>query len=350
MTLYKYAKKAKISSIEKQKTNLPFHSNPFVSEASINPFLPTPELQCNVSEALAAQVARDAPYEQLAHRYVYQNDLSPTDIENLAKLGYQPQKMIHASQSLDMQLFVPMNDSGTPVLAFRGSKEALDWIHDANPSGVGIAQFDENIKVIENLLRSVDKVDVTGHSLGGALAQYTAVAFPEKVRRVVTFQSPGIPASRLKKLIEYNAQSKNPIESTHYRNRGDIVDDAGEAFTPGEALTFDHAMNPATAHTDYILENYHAKNAPPNPKGAPAVTVSPAEGIGSFRPAETARQNLLTPNQWEALRTAHQYGTKAADFVGNTARTAVDKTVHGAKSAVRMASRLVDKLKELKGK
>ena len=83
-------------------------------------------------------------------------------------------------------------------------------------------------------------VVVTGHSLGGALAQLAAAYFPSSVKRIVTFQSPAVDAAAADRVKQYNDQKPDgeKITSTHFRAEGDIVHTAGEKLTSGDVYTF----------------------------------------------------------------------------------------------------------------
>jgi pimeloyl-ACP methyl ester carboxylesterase len=99
-----------------------------------------------------------------------------------------------------------------------------------------------------------------GHSLGGALAQIVAAAFPDRVGRIVTFQAPGVSAETAKQIVDYNAAHPDEaIESSHHRVKGDLVPMGGEALTPG--VIHNHQMtggnafqrNPLAKHTSMPL-------------------------------------------------------------------------------------------------
>lgn len=275
-------------------------NNPFLNpnQKPHNPFLPISKKSTEIQKEalngveLKKQIGRDAALEQLAHKYVYQDVLSPQDHADLANLGFKANPLIKASQSLEMQVFVPIGDrakeDNTPVLAFRGTKGFADIMHDVNLSGVGIGQFRINQEIIGNILRSLNgKVDVTGHSLGGALAQITGVEYAHFVRRIVTFQSPGIPNHLVKKLEKHNEKAEKAIESTHYRVKNDLVDKAGEASTSGRVYEFAPGLNPLKAHSHFPLEAL--EKAKDEELAAMRIKSGKTNAPNTFRPAETGR-------------------------------------------------------------
>lgn len=157
--------------------------------------------------------------------------------------------MIYGANDFQMRLFLPIDPgAGRPaVVCFRGTEptRAADLMTDANPAGVGMDQYLLNVGVIDGAMRramalSGGKVVVSGHSLGGALAQIAASWHPDRVQRIVTFQAPGVNESRMQALVDFNrsAAPEDRITSTHYRVLGDVVPMAGEAMTPGEIHTF----------------------------------------------------------------------------------------------------------------
>jgi pimeloyl-ACP methyl ester carboxylesterase len=205
-------------------------------------------------EADRTRMRGDILNEHLAHSLAYRDaaELTDDDRRYLTEQGLQVGQVIHGVGGLDMTTFVPMpGKSGPPVLAFRGTKGMTDLVADANPAGVGAYQMSANEGLIAQTLASLATYGpptLTGHSLGGALAQMTASRFAGQVGRVVTFQSPGIPKDMVDKLDAHNreaeAKGTKPVESTHYAVNGDMVPMAGEAFTAGFLFVIDRGPDP----------------------------------------------------------------------------------------------------------
>lgn len=194
------------------------------------------------AESVYERISGDAVYETLAHEMVYEDTLSPAQRRTLTSLGYRPRPLVTDEVSdFQMQGFSPLdNEAGhsrQPVLAFRGSESIQDVIDDLNTQGVGALQMRRNLNSIMDQMEAMGgRVIVTGHSLGGALAQMAAALFPSRVIRVVTFQSPGVPADLIAQLTHYNENvpEDQRISSDHYQAEGGIVDAAGQAHTPGQ--------------------------------------------------------------------------------------------------------------------
>jgi len=142
---------------------------------------------------------------------------------------------------------VSKDGSKPPVLAVRGTGGSpterkgiavlKDVLEDANPISIGYSQFQANKNEIEAWLAAQNqqgrRPDVVGHSLGGALAQTIAAEFTDKVGQTVTFNSPGIDDSIA---LKFALNGGKPENVTHYVVSGDIVQMAGEAFLPGQAV------------------------------------------------------------------------------------------------------------------
>ncbi|MGI0482564.1 putative Ig domain-containing protein [Geminocystis sp. CENA526] len=151
-------------------------------------------------------------------------------------------------------------ENAPPILVIRGTGDPLDFLDDANPSGIGFTQFNNNRDVnnpdgIFQWLISQDRnfaPYITGHSLGGALSQWfasyiTDVTDDLPLGEVVTFNSPGISPS-------INFQGNNYGTSlfqlsevdgvTHYVTSADIVSLAGLTYIPGDVRFFDYSALP----------------------------------------------------------------------------------------------------------
>ncbi|MEG4227075.1 S8 family serine peptidase [Microcoleus sp. N9_B2] len=162
--------------------------------------------------------------------------------------GYKVDKVISdPSTGFYAVGLVSIDGSQPPVLAVRGTAGSpterqgiatlKDVLEDANPISIGYSQFQANKNEIEAWLAAQNqqgrRPDVVGHSLGGALAQTIAAEFTDKVGQTVTFNSPGIDDSIA---LKFAKNKGNPENVTHYVVSGDIVQMAGEAFLPGQAV------------------------------------------------------------------------------------------------------------------
>ncbi|MEM9121501.1 MAG: DUF4157 domain-containing protein [Cyanobacteria bacterium P01_F01_bin.56] len=217
------------------------------------------------AESLGSQISSHSIYELIAKDIAYVHSTGAMErklledkdisVDQLNQWGIKLEniRITHGYYGFQMTSIrwsnTPVQESRLPVIAFEGSKEILDWIEDANAEGIGAKQFQKSKRLIEKEIVNLGgKVDVTGHSLGGALAQITAATFPQNVSKVITFQAPGIDSRLIDSLEEYNSKAENPerVESFHYRAStgnsllggminydGDVVDDAGQQFTPG---------------------------------------------------------------------------------------------------------------------
>lgn len=243
--------------------------------------------------------------EQLAHRFAYHSpDLSsPSDLagvpqaekaqrerEMLKTIGYEKRDVIaNNATGFQATLFMPIVEmrggkkdptkiglpAGVelrPVVAFRGTADIQGAIDDANPKGIGAFQWSSHTNQVKGMLSvaqayGLGPADVTGHSLGGALAQRCALTHGSMVNNVVTFQSPG---------IGDDAQKVDPRQhkSTHYVMTGDIVSQAGGRRTSGEVVTLsDRAGDGMGNHTKFPLAAYNAPRA--DGKRVPGIQADP---------------------------------------------------------------------------
>lgn len=88
---------------------------------------------------------------------------------------------------------------GVPLLAALADRRvlAVDWPGhglsgaDVLPAGTGLREH--SVAVVDEVLAffGLDAVDAIGHSLGGQVALYVAIAHPERLRRLVLLGAPG---------------------------------------------------------------------------------------------------------------------------------------------------------------
>lgn len=185
--------------------------------------------------------------------------------ELLKVFGFTSDRVIYGRWGLQARAFLPDPKRKTPynqraILAFRGTEgmypavttlEAkLDTaIGDMTAEGAGYPQYQQNQELIARNLEFVarksqgGKAVLTGHSLGGALAQITAAKHPNLTDQVVTFMAPAIRTADAKTVDQYNRVHKDdPIEARHYRVEGDLVPLAGEKLLTGKLYTFERRV------------------------------------------------------------------------------------------------------------
>ncbi|BBC22649.1 lipase family [Pseudanabaena sp. ABRG5-3] len=199
-----------------------------------------------VDENAASKVdSLDVVYELIAHKLAYKGiDGIPAEMGQwLDNQGYQRNWLGTVQGSgLFCGLIMPKEGSDKkPVLAFKGTDfgKTGDALADADPVAVGFTAFKLKQEQIQGLISQAGgKVVVTGHSLGGALAQHAASAFTGNISKVVTFQAPGISQEQVRQFnnnVNDMEEDERP-EVVHHLATGDIVDLAGGKHIGGSGL------------------------------------------------------------------------------------------------------------------
>lgn len=241
-------------------------------------------------------------FEQLAHALAYEDSLSQTMKDDLHAWGYETtRRAMSGRHGLQFSCFLPDAERAKddyvrqlhggkvrPVMAFRGSEGEGDLESDLGEGGVGRSQWLGNEAMIRDQLMDLSgrgRVVVTGHSLGGALAQLTAAMYPGHVSEVVTFQSPAIPAAVVAQLKAHNdaAKPRDQIASTHYQVDGDLIDEIGREHTPGIVVKADVEEDGAIdAHTHLLAKSVTDEDGGAVVKGDPALGGAGAIATGEL--------------------------------------------------------------------
>lgn len=210
--------------------------------------------------------------EQIAHRIVYKSvgwlkDSADAldDRTLLWSAGYDlPDKPFESKPDGFFAMIFPVKRDAQkpakrPVLAFRGSEDVKDFLIADMQVSVGSSQFKAAMNTeLVRVAKLAGKCDVTGHSLGGALAQHMAVEHPSVCASVVTFQAPGIGAKA-------KGSGVDAEDVTHYVGAGDFVHLAGGDHIDGDVIqangfAWDSALEANTVgagvgHGDGVFES-----------------------------------------------------------------------------------------------
>lgn len=199
--------------------------------------------------------------EQLAHTYAY----GKGDMKTLEAWGYElAAEHEDKNSGFRVVAFKPQSDGALdpdgkplkPVVAFRGTANGGGALDDINDQGIGTYQFSRNEKETEQTIQAAKGTaapDVTGHSLGGALAQLAAARFGGMVGNIVTFQSAGINGAEAQRI------DSEEHKATHYRTGGDLVHSGGEAFANGNVVQFNtKGIDTALSHMTFPLAELNA--------------------------------------------------------------------------------------------
>jgi len=272
--------------------------------------------------------------EQLAHNYAYGRGDSAT----LEQWGYKVSSehedpnsgfRVVAFSPIDPIAKDPDGNTLKPVVAFRGTCNEGGALDDANERGIGTFQFSRNTKEIKAVIKSAKGKGapvVTGHSLGGALAQLAVARFGGMVGDVVTFQAPGIDSAEADKV------DPQKHKSTHYRAEGDLVSDAGEAHTGGEIIKFGHqGPQSGLTHLAFPLAELNSLRQKHKPEDTPVVEGARTHKDHWVKPEE--KQNVHQVVDTKVARNeVHEQTEKSLNANKQEAGKWADKDVqHGSR-------------------
>lgn len=224
---------------------------------------PTRTIQLKDTPNAAGQINKeDFEYEIIAHKFAY-DDIDDAGGDWLQQRGYQRtwacKPIIRSGLKACLLMpdaTTPLGASRTPILVFKGTTPTKvgDLLADMDPVAVGFTAFKAGQEEIANMIKDCPKVDVTGHSLGGALAQHAASAFSDKIRRIVTFQSPGISSVQA---AAFKGKKGVFEGASHHIAEGDLVDLAGGKHLAGDVFYHDLAKGQGHpgSHIKYLLNS-----------------------------------------------------------------------------------------------
>ncbi len=172
-------------------------------------------------------------------------------------------------QAVRLDPLNPDSEHGS-VVGFRGTEPfAAHQSTLTNPTGafddiaadlgrdIGGNQYRENQQRIQDFMAAgTGPMTVTGHSLGGALAQHAAAGATDlDVANVVGFQAPGIDRASARAFDQANADGH--IDVRFHEHENDVVHRAGEQKLAGTHYTWSDSNDPGVggAHTSNFMYN-----------------------------------------------------------------------------------------------
>ncbi len=195
--------------------------------------LPEANRANNVIEVTVQGAGPDALLEDLSRAYSYEDHLAGDHVG----FGYAVNQ-VFSDPSTGFYALGLTSQTSEPILLFRGTVPSVaspDFFSDFDPRGVGYDQFLANKAAVEAWLAALSSTNgapsLTGHSLGGALAQWFAADYTAgggTLDEVVTFNATGI--------SQQYASAFRPDRAGrvwHYVVNGDVVSLAGQAFLAG---------------------------------------------------------------------------------------------------------------------
>ncbi|MDA9774601.1 hypothetical protein N9B82_06550, partial [Saprospiraceae bacterium] len=293
-----------------------------------------------MDEFTAHQIAYKSPEDLIGGA-----GLSPQEREILENGGYDPDNIMVQTGPNGFQatLIMPMEEGVAPMLAIRGTADLAGVITDIDPEQVGDLQYKNNAETIAGMIEAAGgKVDLSGHSLGGAMAQIIAAHHTSSVGRVTTFQSPGI-SSETASLYKENASKldeENQPEVAHHIVENDLVSKAGEENLPGTFYEHDLGnIDPVTAHTSFVTGTSGFEEA----RNEYGITDDFMENeVGK----EITDESIITKFEEQP----HKYKRKMAEFVRSgvgSIRDGLGTLWNGGKKALGKAKQVLGKGKSL---
>lgn len=320
-------------------------------------FKHSPTLQAFERHSLYEMIKECGSYEAaleiLTKSWIYResnvNDLVPMphpDDPTVITYYKVAQKII-TGEGFTAALLVPISENADlkPIFVISGSNfhpGGIDSISTALEDmrrKLGKAAYLSAVKELTEMMKGIEdgSLIVTGHSLGGNLAQWVAANFTEKLSRLVSYNGTGICDEAHKLFAENSKKRTEPLQISYYQTFLDIVHEVG-----GPLLGF-KAHNTKSEKKDTVKESPIKENELLHEEGIEEESIKEKPVKHEDAIVSLTRFKLANP-----LKTlAHTYlclsnpcGVKLNfDLVGKTALSKADikkcngtiREIHGSK-------------------
>ncbi len=194
----------------------------------------------NTCRLLSSSLTKEAYYQLLAHLAAYESWSKGEELPGSVKAGivaYTVQETIQDMFGFKAVVLVQKERKQPPIILFRGTVFSLGNISDDAHSEIGSIGFNRNKKKIKAILSSLymkyGKVDVLGHSLGGAFAQLTTANYTDKIGHCISYNSPGVGA-RVAQIFHKKIQqaAEEVPHVIRVRHAKDLISLAGRDHIP----------------------------------------------------------------------------------------------------------------------
>jgi hypothetical protein len=197
-------------------------------------------LQEKEKEALFEMIINSSNFETfleiltkaVVYRELKNGDLIPAPHPKTSDIEYYiVQKCIITGRGFTAYYLNPCQFSTLPtIFTISGSNfhpsglDALSSYVNDFSFYIGTEAIDSGIGKVNKLLSKVGSFDyITGHSLGGTLAQYITSKYPNKIGKLVTYNSPGVPEFAHFTFLNNIKKHKWKPTIHIYQTAGDVV-------------------------------------------------------------------------------------------------------------------------------
>lgn len=218
-------------------------------------FAKTPEA---INEVVTKRIAYLNPQEVMGNESM--SEKTQYGLQFLADKGIEVKDVLNDPET-GFNAFGVKNKDGTRQLVFTGSNDQKDWDQNKWDNEVGRTQFEANKDDIQAILESAiaesgQKSRVSGHSLGGALAQITASEFPEMISKVDVYNSASISTETATKYAEARKSADTPAVTLHYHKADPVPGLKGSAILNGNINVYGtkKVVGATKAHMDILSD------------------------------------------------------------------------------------------------
>jgi len=193
--------------------------------------------------------------------------------------GYRITKTSEFPGGLKAMILTPLEENGHPLMLFRGTNPGNyhNVLDDMSMSigAINFSRYGTELKTeIEQLAARFGRIDIAGHSYGGAVAQIVTAHCPELIKSCTIYNAPGAGLAATQTFSDNLRRMPFGIpkpKMSSYRHAKDIVSLVGGSMLPcdrGCNYTYGTLRDPISyidAHSASIKPDDILREAAPNP-------------------------------------------------------------------------------------